>query len=120
MARFLVAEDDPQAREMIVRICAFQGHQVEEVRDAVRALAVFEDFAPDLIITDLAMPLGSGQHLVRELRERYGAKAPPVIVITGYAAALGEKEKEELSAHAILEKPVDVAPMLEALQAVLG
>ena len=37
MARILVTEDDAQAREMIVRICQFQGHEVEEARDGVRA-----------------------------------------------------------------------------------
>lgn len=120
MARILVAEDDPQAREMIVRICEFQGHRVEQARDGLRALELYERLHPDLVITDLAMPLGSGQQFIQALHERSGEGAPPVIVVTGYAAALTAEEREAMSAFTIIEKPIDVAPMLEALRRVLG
>lgn len=117
MARILVAEDDPQAREMIVRICQFQGHEVEEARDGVRALEAFERTKPDLLITDLAMPLGSGEQLVRKVRAAH--ENCPVIIITGYAAALGPTDLEALEGCTILEKPIDVEPMLRALEEAL-
>ena len=120
MARILVAEDDPQAREMIVRICEFQGHRVEEAPDGLQALELYERLEPDLVITDLAMPLGSGQQFIQAIRDRAGDSAPPIIVVTGYAAALTPDEREEMSAFTILEKPIDVAPMLDALRKVLG
>ena len=85
MARILVAEDDPQVREVIVRICEFRGHDVEQAPDGVRALEEYDRVRPDLLITDLAMPRGSGEQLVRKIRER--GRPCPVIVITGYAAA---------------------------------
>ncbi|MDF1701360.1 MAG: response regulator [Planctomycetota bacterium] len=116
MARILIAEDDPQASEVIARICEFKGHEVEEVRDAVQALASYDTFAPDLIITDLAMPLGGGQHLLRELRARHEASACPVIVITGYAGLLGSAERTALEPCTILEKPLELEPMLRALE----
>ncbi len=117
MARILVAEDDAQAREMIVRICEFQGHEVEEARDGIRAMETFERVQPDLLITDLAMPLGSGEQLIRKVRAQNADC--PVIVITGYAAALGPTDLEALSGCTILEKPIDVEPMLRALQEAL-
>lgn len=120
VARILVAEDDPHAREMIVRICEFQGHRVEEARDGVRARELYERLKPDLIITDLAMPLGSGQQFIQSVHDLTGDETPPIIVVTGYAAALTAEEREAMSAFTIIEKPIDVAPMLEALRKVLG
>ena len=120
MARILVADDDPHASEMIARICQFKGHEVEEVRDAAQALAAFERFAPDLVITDLAMPLGGGQKLVYELRSRDETAHCPVIVITGYASLLGSGERAALEPCRILEKPLQLEPMLQAVDEALG
>lgn len=115
MARILIAEDDPQASEIIARICEFKGHEVEETRDALQALAAFETFAPDLVITDLAMPLGGGQHLVREMRSGANGADCPVIVITGYAGLLSESEREALHPCTVLPKPLELDPLLKAL-----
>lgn len=120
MARILIADDDPHASEMIARICEYKGHQVHQVRDAVQALQGFESFHPDLVITDLAMPLGGGQKLVQDLRERPDGSACPVIVITGYASLLGSGERESLQPCTILEKPLQLEPMLAALDEALG
>jgi CheY-like chemotaxis protein len=115
MARILIAEDDLHAGEMIARICRFKGHETCQARDAVHALGQIEGFAPDLIITDLAMPLGGGQHLVRELRSVPAWARIPVIVVTGYAAMLGQAERDALQPCTILEKPLELEPLLSAL-----
>ncbi|MDJ0523603.1 MAG: response regulator [Planctomycetota bacterium] len=120
MARILIAEDDPQACEMMRRICQFKGHEVEESRDAAQALTAFDTFQPDLVITDLAMPLGGGQRLLRELRAKDAGVDCPVIVITGYATLLGEREREDLKPHAVLKKPVDLEGMLAAVEEALA
>ncbi|MDA1194198.1 MAG: response regulator [Planctomycetota bacterium] len=115
MARILIAEDDPHASEMIARICQFRGHTVELARDAVQALEAYTRFEPQLVITDLAMPLGGGQRFVRELRALPAGETCPVIVITGYAALLGEAERKTLQPCKILPKPLQLDDMLEAL-----
>ena len=120
MARILIADDDPHASEMIARICQFKGHEVEEVRDAVQALESFDRNAPDLVITDLAMPLGGGQRLVQEMRQRAEMAGCPVIVITGYASLLGSGERAALEPCRILEKPLQLEPMLKAVDEALG
>lgn len=120
MARILIADDDPQASEVIARICQFKGHEVHEARDAEQAMEAAASIAPDLVITDLAMPLGGGQRLVQALREQDGTAACPVIVITGYASILGSSERTALEPCTILEKPLQLQPMLEAMEAALG
>jgi DNA-binding response OmpR family regulator len=119
MARILIAEDDPQASEIITRICEFKGHEVEEACDAVQALAAFHKFSPDLVITDLAMPLGGGQYLVREMRSGAQGTTCPVIVITGYAGLLSSDEREALQPCTVLAKPLELDPLLDAISAAL-
>ncbi len=119
MARILIAEDDPQASEIITRICEFKGHEVAAACDAVQALAAFHEFRPDLVITDLAMPLGGGQHLVREMRSSPAGATCPVIVITGYAGLLGAPEREALQPCTVLAKPLELDPLLDALRTAL-
>jgi len=120
MARILVAEDDPQASEMIARICQYKGHETEETRDAVQAFEAFQRTQPDLVITDLAMPLGGGQYLIEQMRGTPAGTTCPVIVITGYARLLGAEEREHLQPCTILEKPLDLTPMLAALDQALA
>jgi len=115
MGRILIAEDDPHASEMIARICKFRGHDTTEARDALQAVSLFDSYHPDLVISDLAMPLGGGQHLVRTMRTSEAGRTCPVIFITGYAAALGEEERASLAPCTVLPKPLELEPMLRVL-----
>jgi CheY-like chemotaxis protein len=115
MARILIADDSPEASEVISRICEYQGHEVAEARDGAQALTVFESFKPDLLITDLAMPMGGGQQLIAQVRQLTGCEDFPVIVISGYSSMLGQSERDRLQPCTILQKPLDLQPMLQAV-----
>lgn len=116
MARILIADDDPHAAEVIARICQYKGHDTREARDAVHAIATFGAYDPDLVITDLAMPLGGGQHFLREMRATHRGRSCPVIVVTGYAALLGAAEQDSLGPCRILQKPLELEPLLAAIE----
>lgn len=119
MALILIADDDPGAREMLSRICAFQGHEVTHVGDAARAKASFDRLQPDLVLLDLAMPLGGGSTFLEQIRNEDGTLPCPVIVISGYVDVLESAEREALGATAILKKPLEVAPVMNAIEAAL-
>lgn len=120
MARILIADDDPGAREMLSRICAFQGHDVEHVGDAARAQAAFERERPDLVLLDLAMPLGGGKTFLKAIREQATEPQVPVIVISGYVDVLEPEERESLGATAILKKPLEFAVVMNAIETALA
>ena len=75
-------------------------------RSAGDALAMVDQQAVDLVVTDLNMPGMSGLDLVRQLRGRLDA--PAVIFLTGSERAADEVTAFELGAVAYLRKPVDV------------
>ena len=120
MARILIADDDPGAREMLSRICAFQGHEVEHVGDAARAKAAYDRMKPDLVLLDLAMPLGGGTSFVEAIRGEEGGPTCPIIVISGYVDVLEPEEREALGAVAILKKPLEVATVMNAVEMALA
>jgi len=120
MARILIADDDAGAREMLGRVCEYRGHDVETARDGPRALAAYRSFQPHVLIVDLAMPLGGGLQLVRDIREQMGDALCPIIVISGYTHTLVDAEREEFGAVAYLSKPVEVEDMIAAVDNALG
>src|SRR5690606_4222205 len=81
--RILLAEDDP-VNAMLVRAGLERaGHQVRHVGDfAALESALLEGPLPDLLVTDLGMPGGDAETVVRIAAGHAGAARLPVIVLT--------------------------------------
>ena len=69
--------DDSTAMRMIVkktlRLAGFEGHEISEVEDGVKALAAIKASKPDLVLSDWNMPNMTGLQLLEQLRNS-GAK----------------------------------------------
>ncbi|HEY9738067.1 MAG TPA: response regulator transcription factor [Trichocoleus sp.] len=72
VAKILVVDDDPAIRNLIHRFLAKQDYQMESAEDGKAALAVFEQFNPDLVILDLNLPDTNGYDLCKEMQGRTG------------------------------------------------
>jgi len=71
-AKILVVEDDPAIRNLIHRFLAKQEYTMESAEDGKNALAIFEQFTPDLVILDLNLPDINGFDLCKEMQSRTG------------------------------------------------
>jgi DNA-binding response OmpR family regulator len=71
-AKILVVDDDPAIRNLIQRFLAKQGYQIESAEDGKSALAIFEDFNPDLVVLDVNLPDATGYSLCEEMQSRTG------------------------------------------------
>ena len=94
--RILVAADDAFAAGLMRRLLSAEGHTVRtagSVGDAVRSAAAHEI---DLLITDIALPDGTGFDLLRRLRALAGGAVIDGITLTGF----GGEEPARLSADA--------------------
>jgi DNA-binding response OmpR family regulator len=67
MPKILVVEDDPQLRAMLVQMLTLQHFQVTEAADGESGILAFREFDPDLVISDLIMPLKDGIMMIQEL-----------------------------------------------------
>ncbi|HEV7285749.1 MAG TPA: response regulator, partial [Kaistia sp.] len=114
----LVADDDPDHRELVRQILEPIGFIVLPVPDGPACLALTADIRPDLFLLDISMPGMTGWELARRLREN-GHVAPIVML----SASLGEMQPEpaEDAAHdAALPKPFDMRQLLDRIQALLS
>ena len=104
--RVLVADDERNLRELVVRELSRRGHDVEGVGDGATALARVADGGWDVVILDMRMPGKGGIDVLRELA---GApEAPQVIVMTGFQEVATAVEAMKLGAYDYLTKPTKI------------
>jgi len=71
-AKILVVDDDPAIRNLIHRFLSKQNYQMESAEDGKTAMAIFEQFNPDLVILDVNLPDANGYNLCQEMQTRTG------------------------------------------------
>jgi DNA-binding NtrC family response regulator len=106
LARILIVEDEARAREALGEV--FGGdHEVALCGDVDEALARLDDFAPDVVLTDIVMPGDrDGLDLLDVVKERM--PDTPVIVMTAYGSVEKAVAAMRSGAHDFLEKPLDL------------
>jgi len=121
MANILVVDDDPAARDLVVTVLGYGGHQLREAADGAEALTEAQTKTPDLIIADLLMPTMDGFEFVRRLREHAALAQTPVIF---YTATYLESEVRNLARACgvthIITKPAEPQHILDAVSRNLG
>jgi len=98
VAEVLIVDDEPDVR-FVLRI-AFEaaGHRIVEAHHGVAALERVMKSRPDLVITDVMMPVLGGIGLIRRLRSDPETAAIPILILSSRAAAASD-------ADAALAKP---------------
>src|SRR5678809_1238746 len=94
MATILIVDDLPANREFLVVLLRHQGHRLLEAADGSEGLAVVQADRPDLVITDVLMPVMDGYEFVRQLRLDPTTSATRVVF---YTAHYGEREARTLA-----------------------
>ncbi len=85
--RVLVVEDSPVTRALLVRTLSRAGFEVREAVDgAAGALAALAD-PPDVVVTDLEMPIMDGYQLLRLLKGDPATAHLPVVILTSHSDA---------------------------------
>jgi diguanylate cyclase (GGDEF)-like protein/PAS domain S-box-containing protein len=121
MTRVLVVDDIDQNRYLLRVLLEGYGYQVDCARDGVEALAMAEAALPDLLITDILMPVMDGFSLCREWKRHERLKQVPLIFYTAtYTDSNDEVYANSLGADAFLIKPAEPAELLAAIRSVLN
>ena len=116
MPRVLLVEDAPFLRYAFGRLLRLQGFDVKEAHDGQDALACLDEFHPQLVLTDLMMPVMSGLELIGKLRNRPETANIPVVAITADATTQAEEQARQAGAADFITKPVDLPELLERLR----
>jgi PAS domain S-box-containing protein len=127
--RTLIVDDNACAREVLVQICAALGLKASAANDAAGALEMVEradaaDTPFDLVLIDWKMPGMDGvecAHLLSQ-HERRRHPAPTVLMLTAFSRdeVLHRLAERQVSAAALLTKPITPSTLLDACSLALG
>ena len=98
MARILVVDDEPDQRFLLRRIFETAGHEVTDAADGAAALKAVHELSPDLVVTDMMMPVMGGAEFIRCLRGAPATAHIPILAVTGDPQLAG-------AANAVVPKP---------------
>jgi two-component system cell cycle sensor histidine kinase/response regulator CckA len=114
VSTILVVDDVAANRELLVTLLRYQGHRLFEAADGREALAAIQAEHPDLVITDVLMPVMDGYEFVRQLRLNPTTSRIPVVF---YTAHYGEREARAFALSSgvsfVLTKPVEPEGVLK-------
>jgi len=121
MATILVVDDLSTNRAFLVTLLRHQGHRLLEAADGDQALVAVRAERPDLVITDVMMPVMDGYEFVRQLRLDPTTSGIPVVFSTAH---YGEREARSLALAGgvsdVLTKPAESADVLKIVDRVLS
>lgn len=102
--RILVVDDDQDNNAAMAMLIAFWGHECRCVSDGRSAVPLAEQFRPDVILTDLAMPEFTGLDLARGFR---GDDRPVLVAISGLGGATHRQAAIDAGFDLYFVKPAD-------------
>ena len=116
----LIADDEPMTRSLLRRVLTREcGCTVSEVADGLAALSSCGSAAPDLIVTDLRMPVMDGIGLIEALRQVPALAAIPVVMMTAAREQGPVHRAIELGVTDYLLKPLQADRVADRLKAVI-
>lgn len=113
--RVLVVDDDRLTLTWASRTLQKAGYTVVSALDAQQAVMQAHREAPEVIVTDLAMPAGGGLSVVERLGLSARTSAIPVVVLTGSTDLATEAQARSLGVAGFIRKPATPAALLDAV-----
>jgi CheY-like chemotaxis protein len=113
VSRILVVDDEPDLRFILRRIFEKAGHEVADAVHGAQALEFARESPPELVVTDMMMPVMDGRELIRRLRADPATAHIPILAVTGNGELAG-------TADALLPKTSRTEEILAAANALLA
>ena len=119
--RVLVVEDDDDARILVGRVLGEAGAEVLECGEVDTALARLDDFAPQVLVSDIGMSPRDGYELIRKIRSSgIGAAQLPAVALTAFAR-MEDRRSVLLAGYQMhLAKPADPQELVAAVASLAG
>ena len=81
--RILIVDDDQKILDLLVELLELEGYEVSAARDGVSALDLLTSCEPDLVVSDVVMPLLDGIELCRRIKQGALTANIPVLLMSG-------------------------------------
>jgi CheY-like chemotaxis protein len=120
--KVLVVDDEPDSRELVRRVLAECGADIDVAADAHAAVEAVQRFRPHVLISDIGMPGVDGYRLLQKVRA-LGAQAGgnvPAIALTAFARTEDRTQALHAGFLVHLAKPIELAELVATVAAVVG
>ena len=121
--RFVVADDNAHMRRIVRTLLrAFGCREIYEAEDGASGLEAVEAYSPDILITDITMPIFDGIELTRMIRNPDGCRHPflPILILSAYSEKKHVIAAREAGATEFLCKPVSATALYRRIQNVVA
>ncbi|EPZ9008308.1 butyrate response regulator transcription factor BumR [Campylobacter jejuni] len=110
----LVVEDEIKTRESLINVLSERFSKVIGAQNGDEGLKKFKKFKPDLVITDIAMPIMDGLDMAREIKD------VPIVVLSAYSEKERLLRSIDIGIDKYLIKPVDIEELFKVLDCLVG
>jgi two-component system, cell cycle response regulator DivK len=117
--KVLLAEDDDDLRSLYGYMLLAAGYKVNTVRNGLEALAEIQVNRPDVIVTDITMPVLNGLDLIVAVGADDELADLPVVAITSFGEGICKLARAAGATDAI-DKPTDITRMREVIEAAVS
>jgi signal transduction histidine kinase/ActR/RegA family two-component response regulator len=114
--RVLLVEDEEDTRELLTLTLKVSGAEVQAVDSAQEALVGLQSFKPDVLLSDIGLPVESGYDLIAQVRALPTANSTiPAVALTAFASEKDHQRALACGFQVHLAKPVDSRKLIEAI-----
>ena len=114
--KVLVVEDDPDVRDLVVKLLRLEGLEILQAGNGFDALEVAQSSAPDVIVLDLMLPGMDGLEVCRRLRDDPVLRHAGIIMLTAKAALEERVLGLRIGADDYLTKPFEPEELTERVK----
>jgi len=120
MARILIAEDEPDIRELVAFTLRFAGHEVTSTSNGEEAVQMASKLIPDLVLMDVRMPRMTGYDACRIMKASPALKDIPVVFLSAKGQESEIATGLAVGAEDYLLKPFAPDQLTDRVKAILA
>jgi CheY-like chemotaxis protein len=119
--KVLIVDDEPDSRDLLKTIFSRCGSEVRCSESAAHAMQEFEEWNPELLVSDIGMPNEDGYSLIRRVRELKSDRAQiPAVALTAYATDEDRSQALAAGFQIHVAKPIEPESFVTSVIEVLG
>jgi len=112
--KILIVEDEPEIRNLMIELLQMHNFEVIAAENGSKGLNAFNSLQPDMIITDIQMPVMNGIKMVEKVREK--SANIPIIVVSAHNEKEYEQKLHLYNVNHIFYKPINISSLIEVIK----
>lgn len=118
--KLLLADDSVTIQKVVELVLSGEGFEIRSANNGEEALAVMPEFRPDIVLSDIEMPVMDGYKLCKSIKTDPDTRDIPVILLAGVFEPISEELARDSGADERIIKPFESQELIGKINAVLA